>query len=470
MKDPSMELVDLCESWWERRESFSVVELKKRAAEYLSLLGWGAGETFSTAFEDETALVCAPDGISLAIYFTAPDALETPSHVQSRALDFCVATRLRIEEARELLFDYALVTDLYRTYLYDVETDELLLTSDTPRAFLLTMYDEITKECVDAGSLREIRRNPRSYLGRNFREWCHGWLETLEVESGISMGVAEALMDRLLVLRFLAQREVERKGGSGLRNRLSALAEQARGGKGDVCGKDLGKLFLGVYSSRRIGMFRPQLELDSLLGRGEVVAPVLSEFMLLSEAKFTIPTLLESFNFGDAAEKARVRLVPGKDVDRERLLEEQTLDSVDRFQIEVDVVEEGYRAVGFWLEKLVSLYNRLRVELEGDATGKESEEGDALAVVDRPLATRDPHRFAAKRGLRIFFVTERQYRTARLMFYLYIIQSYAEHQEAFAHFPMLEDALVQRPGLLESEKKWLHQPPPDHASRGWDVI
>ena len=470
MKDPAGELVDSCEAWWERRATISKDDLKECAAKYLHLLGWEERAGFSSSFDDETVLVRAPDRISLAFYFTSPEVLETPSEVQGRALDFCSGTRLRIVEAREQRFDYMLVTDFYRTYLYDVETDELLLTSDTPRSFLTTIYDEISKECVDEGSLREIRRNPRSYLGRQLREWRHRWSETLEQPSGESPPVADALMDRLLILRFLAQREVERTGGSGLRNRISALGERARGPDCEACGRDLAKLFLGIYASRRIGLFQPLPELDALLGQGRLVAPILSEFTLLSEAKFTIPTVLESFNFGDASEKARVRLVPGKDVDRERFLEEQTLDTVDGFQIEVDVVEEGYRAIGFWLEKLLSLYRRLKVEFESGVAEAGRDAGELPAHPERPRATRDMHRFAVERALRIYYMTDRQYRTASLMFYLYIIQSYAKSNEAFAHFPKLEDALVRRPTLLKSEKKWLYQPPPDHASQGWDVI
>lgn len=470
MKDPAGELVDLCEAWWERCATAPGDDLKEWAAKYMRLLGWEERAAFSSLFDDETALVKAPDGISLACYFTAPEVLETPSEVQGRELDFCSGTRLRIAEAREQLFDYMLVTDFYRTYLYDVETDELLLTSDSPRSFLTTIYDEISKECVDQGSLREIRRNPRSYLGRQLREWRHRWSETLEQRSIASPSVADALMDRLLVLRFLAQREAGRKGESGLRNRISALGERARGPECEACGQDLAKLFLGIHSSRRMGLFQPLPELDTLLGQGKTVAPILSEFMLLSEAKFTIPTVLESFNFGDASEKARVRLVPGKDVDRESFLEEQTLDTVDGFQIEVDVVEEGYRAIGFWLEKLLSLYRRLKVEIESGVGEADQDSRDSSAHRERPRATRDMHRFAVEHALRIYYMTDRQYRTASLMFYLYIIQSYAQSHEAFAHFPKLEDALVQRPTLLESEKKWLYQPPPDHASQGWDVI
>ena len=398
------------------------------------------------------------------MYFTGADALTPPSQVIGLGLDFCDSTRWRVEEAKEHHFDYALITDLYRSYLYDVETDELLLSSDTPAIFLIEIYDEISKECVQEGSLREIRRNPKSIKARQLRDWRARWATTIEQQAGGSEEVAAALMDRLFVLRFLAEREVDRKGGSGLRNRIRALGDQARSPSPRGSGKELERLFNGLFSARRMALYAPVPELKPVLDNDNIIAPMLGEFALISKAKFTIPAILESFNFGEAAEKARVRLVPGGDGRREELIANQALDIVDDFQLEIDVLEEGYRAIGFWLEKLMALYHRLAREAEADDVPELGPSGRM------PRAIRDMHRHSVESGLRIFYNSPRQFRTARLMLYLYTIKAYSDSGEAFAHFPKVESAFVERPVLLESEKRWKSPLSSDHATRGRDAV
>ncbi len=462
--DQARELIKLCEDWSKNTTGAADRDLHGCFEKYLSLLGWESAKPFESAFLDVSGVVEAPDGISLVVYFTAPDALVPPSNLLGLGLDFCDSTRWRVEEAHEHGFDYALITDLYRSYLYDVETDELLLTSDTPSIFLIEVYDEITKECVDEGSLREIRRNPRSTVARQLRDWRSRWSTSIEQQAGGSDEIAANLIDRLFVLRFLAERELDRKGGSGLRNRIRALGDQARSPEPGGTGKKLERLFNGLYSARRMALYAPAPELKPILENDSLLAPMLGEFALISRSKFTIPAMLESFNFGEAAEKARVRLVPGGDGRREELIANQTLGTVDDLQLEIDVLEEGYRAIGFWLEKLMTLYRRLAREADASDVPELGPGGR------KPRAVRDMYRHSVESGLRILHNSPRQYRTARLMLYLYTIKAYSDSGEAFAHFPKVESAFKQRPVLLDSEKRWIVQPSSDDASRGRDVI
>ncbi|MDK1021577.1 MAG: hypothetical protein QGD90_08070 [Candidatus Hydrogenedentes bacterium] len=462
--DQAIELIKLCEDWCKDTTDAADRDLRGCFEKYLSLLGWEAPKSFESAFLDVSGFVEAPDGISLVVYFTVSDALLPPSKLLGLGLDFCDSTRWRVEEAREHHFDYALITDLYRSYLYDVETDELLLSSDTPSIFLIEIYDEITKECVDEGSLREIRRNPRSTVAKQLRHWRSRWSTSIEQQAGGSDEIAATLIDRLFVLRFLAERELERKGGSGLHNRIRALGDQARSPAPGGTGKELERLFNGLFSARRMALYAPAPELKPILENDDLLAPMLGEFALISKVKFTIPALLESFNFGEAAEKARVRLVPGGDGRREDLIANQTLDAIDDFQLEIDVLEEGYRAIGFWLGKLTALYHRLAREAEA-ADVPELGPGGRM-----PRAIRDMHRHSVESGLRIFYNSPRQFRTARLMLYLYTIKAYSDSGEAFAHFPKVELAFKQRPVLLDSEKRWIAQPSAGDTSRGRNVV
>lgn len=465
--DQARELVKLCEDWCKDTTDVADRDLRGCFEKYFGLLGWESPKPFESAFLDVSGFVEAQDGISLVAYFTPPDALVPPSKLLGRDLDFCSSTRWRIEEAREHHFDYALITDLYRSYLYDVETDELILSSDTPSIFLIEIYDEITKECVDEGSLREIRRNPRSIVARQLRDWRSRWSTSIEEQAGGSDEIAATLIDRLIVLRFLAEREMDRKGGSGLRNRIRALGDQARSPAPGGTGKGLERLFNGLFSARRMALYAPAPELKPILENDNLLAPMLGEFALISKAKFTIPTILESFNFGEAAEKARVRLVPRGDGRREELLEGQMLETIDKFRLEIDVLEEGYRAIGFWLDKLTAVYHRLGREAEAVRLN-ESDASEGSSPL--PRAIRDMHRHSVESGLCIFYNSARQFRTGRLMLYLYTIKAYSDSGEAFAHFPKVESAFVQRPVLLDSEKRWIVRPSADDVLRGRDVV
>ena len=462
--DQARQLVKLCEGWWKGSSSDEERDLGACASQYFDFLGWDSPKTFESAFLDVSCFVEASEGTSLVAYFTGGGVLTPPSQVIGMGLDFCDGTRWRVEEAKEHHFDYALITDLYRSYLYDVETDELLLSSDTPAIFLITIYDEITKECVQEGSLGEIRRHPKSTAARQLRDWRARWATTIEQQTGGSEEVAAALMDRLFVLRFLAERELDRKGGSGLYNRIRALGDQARSSSSVGSGKELERLFNGLFSARRMALYAPAPELKSVLENGSIIAPLLGEFALISKAKFTIPAILESFNFGEAAEKARVRLVPGRDGRREELIANLTLDTVDDFQLEIDVHEEGYRAIGFWLDKMMAFYHGLAREAEAADVPELGPDGRM------PRAIRDMHRHLVESGLRIFYNSPRQFRTSRLMLYLYTIKAYSDSGEAFAHFPKVESAFAERPVLLESEKRWKSRLSPDHATRGRDAV
>ncbi len=446
--DPAREIVKLCEDWWKDTPSDSAEKMHVCAGKFFEYLGWQETKDFDSAFLDFSAYVEAPDGISLVLYFTPADTLLAPSEVIGKGLDFCNNTRWRVEEAREHHFDYAFITDLYRSYLYDVDSDELLLSCDSPSVFLIEIYDEITRECVVDGSLRELRRNPRSALAKQLRQWLQGWSDTIALQPGSSETVADALFDRLVVLRYLAEREQDRKGGSGLRNRITMLGAQARDNNPTRLGKEIERLFMGLHSARRMALFEATPAMKALVENDEMMTRMLIEFALISKSKFSIPVVLESFNYGEAAEKARVRLAPGGDGRREDLIASQTLERIDNFKLEIDIVEEGYRAIGYWLEKLIALYRRLGNKVEV-AQLSEEDSGERM-----PRAIRDMHRHAVESGLCVFHNSPRQYRTARLMLYLYTIKAYSDSGEAFAHFPNIEAALAERPVFLESEKGW----------------
>lgn len=473
--DSSGDWVALCEEWWERLSASPEGEMGGCVSAYLEFLGWTNWESFESSRDDATALVTIGDGASLAFYFPRPGVLDVPSNCVELGLDFCPATRRRVDEAQCLGFDYALITDLYRSYLYDTGAGELLLFSDAPVFFMREILPEVRKERVDDGSLAELRRPSRSVSARQLREWRQRWSRRIQQEPWGSAESAEDLMDRLIVLRFLADRELDREGVSPLNKQLGSLAEYARRSDARGAGEYLAKLFLLLHTARGMAIFESCPEVNAILACDSILAPMVSEFDLLSDSKFTIPTLLESFNFGDAAEKARVRLVPEEDEDREKDLAKQSLETVDDFQLTVDVLEEGYRAIEFWLHKIMTVYRRLNVEYRATRLADSADAGGGVTLAARvrrrtPRVLVDMQRHAVESGLRIYYASPRQYRTARLMLYLATIESYADCGKVFAHFPRVESVFVERPALLEAEKKWIYQRPADDVSRGWDVV
>ena len=193
--------------------------------------------------------------------------------------------------------------------------------------------------------------------------------------------------------------------------------------------------------------------------------PLLKESALHSRTKFSIATILESFNYGEAAEKARVRMVPDANEDRDAYLAKQTAATIDDVRIELDLVDEGYRAIFHWFDKLVLLYQRLETEVDAQAHQDPStqEEMDLFAwserAAKRPKALADNLQYAVEHGMTIYYTSPRQLRTARLMLYLHLISRYYQTKQCFTHFPRMDNVLKPRPRMLDSDKKWIYQPP-----------
>jgi len=381
-----------------------------------------------------------------------------------RGLDYNETTRWLANESRARNADYAFITDLYRSYLYDPRTDELLLCANNPEEFRRDFADILTRASIERGSLDEARRQPRSYVARQLREWCRHWCETLVADARLSEEHGFRAIDRLLVLRYLFDHDILKRTGWRLRKRFADLAAKAFGSKPEGCGRQLKALFHDIWFDWKADLFAAVPELDAALENDHLAVPLLREFSLHSRTKFSIATILESFNYGDAAEKARVRMVPDLDEDRELHLSRQTIDTIDSVHIEIDLADEGYRAIFYWFDKLVSLYERLEVVFNSQmhtATAPVREmDLFAWSELDakRPHALGDKFQHAVENGLTIYHATPRQLRTARLMLNLHLISRYHQAKHRFTHFPKMDDVLKPRPPVLESDRKSIYQP------------
>jgi hypothetical protein len=349
----------------------------------------------------------------------------------------------------------------------------MLLHADSPAEFRRGLVDVLSQAGVEHGSLEEIRRPPRSEVARRLREWCHQWCETIVTEGRLPEEAGALAIDRLLVLRYLFEHDILRRTGWRLRKRFSDLVGKAFTSDPRGCGKQLCALFHDIWFDWKADLFAAVPALDATLEKDRIAVPLLRESALHSRAKFSIATILESFNYGDAAEKARVRMVPDANEERETHLARQTAATIDHLHVEIDLSDEGYRAIFFWFDQLVDLYQRLAVDLDAqnDRTATGENEIDLFAwseiAARRPQALGDKVQHAVENGLTIYYSTPRQLRIARLVLYLHLISRYHQSKQRFTHFPSMDNLFKLRPKVLDSDRKWIYSPHPE--SDEWEA-
>jgi hypothetical protein len=464
--EPTEQVQRLCESGWERLAGATKSEQFQLADRFLELLGWSeptpmALPGMGTDVTAMSYLLRHAGGDSLAAHFVMPGTLQPPSTVVEGNLDFCDASQAFAQATGALGLQYALITDLFRTYLYDVSSEELLLWADTPADFSREFSGVLTRSDVEAGVLGELRRRPRSVLARELRKWCMKWEKAIIAETCCPEEVAAVVLDRLLALRYLHEQDLMVKGNWYLGDRLDDVIGEAFGNNPDRCGIALGALFQELCDSWNAQMFETSAELDVVLARGRVIAPMLREFALLSQVKFDSETVLESFNFGDAAEKARVRMIPEPDEERQAYLGKQTTSTIDAARVELDLEDDGYRAVLYWFDQVVAVYRRLEREFmmrhyDEEATGGEDLFEWSEKDAKRPEALADRFSYVLEQGLVIYYSSPRQARTARLLLYMHLVDQYRETGARFEGFPDVEAALQTRPQLLDSDRKQIY--------------
>ncbi|MCP4639842.1 MAG: hypothetical protein GY851_05390 [bacterium] len=458
----------LCENWWEGLANASSDDHLQFAHEFLQKHGWTDPvrvETRAQAVEPtaQSFLVREAKPVPLAAHFLPAGLLESPGSVVDRRLDFCPIARTLVTATRALDIRYAFVTDGYRFYLYDVRTGELLIHADSPAQYVTEFGDTLFEENVAAGMLDEVRRQPRSYSARQLREWTHRWCEILQRDWRLPEEAAWTVMDRLIVLRYLLEHGMFNRPGWRLARKFVDVLTMAYGPTPEGCGTRLVELFGELARSWKTDLFASCPPVEATLDQDNVTTPLLREFVLLSRSKFDVPTILESFNHGDASEKARVRMIPEENPQRTTQIAKQSAEIVDELQFELDVADEGYRAIIHWFDELTKLYSRLGVDFEASQKPQPQEDdeldlfGWSAIEEARPSAITDPFNHAINKGMIIYCATPIQMRTARLVLYLHLIRRYREDKARFTAFPNVTQCLQPRPAVLDSDRHYIYR-------------
>lgn len=459
MRDPVLEIKALYEGCQTAR-----IDLRSSAARFLALLGWEYPLSFSPServLELHAApfLLRAQSGDSVAALFLPHGLLETPSSLFGRGLDFCRTTRLLVDEMKALNVGYLFVGDLRNSYLYDLHQDSLLLCADSPEEFQEEFAPVLNKATMDRGTLAELRRPPRSTLARQLRDWRRFWVDQLVIGARCPEASADLLVDRLLTVRFLFSHRIFRRTRAQLEQRFEALVGECWHGNVASAGEQLSLLFHDMWFDWRMDLFRPDPELEAALSRSPLASEFIVESKLLSQSKIDLNTILESFNYGQPEEKLRVRMVPDNNEDREHYLSVQNLSSIDDARIMVDLQEEGYRAIFFWFDRVVSLYEQFSEDFDENHVLDEAAVDDGMELLawsavdaSRPEACADALTHACNHGFGIFCGSSTQYRIGRLLFTLHLIERYHERHQMVERFPCFEPLFEERPEVLHADQ------------------
>jgi|LSQX01.2.fsa_nt_gb hypothetical protein len=441
--------------------------------QFLALLDWDLPIPFTPGPAAEEAgalcyLLRVDTGTTLICYFLRPGLLEKPSRLLEEKRDHSLLTHALAAESRSPNIQYLFISDLGRHYLYHMPEGELLTLADTPEIFNSELQQIFRRSSVQDGSLDDLPRPSRCGRARRLDQWREYWKETLQREVPVSEEALHLLLDRLVLLRYLFPKDLLRRTLARLEERFLQLCEfcpdstdmPSRG-----WGDKLRRLFHDMWLDWRIALFAPHLELDAFLTRAPSLPHLLQSSLLLSETLFTFDIILESFNNGDAREKLRVRMVPDHNEEREMLLRRQTPDTIDTLQMEVDLRDEGYRAIIHWLDKILDCYEQMDAHFDTPAAAlsDDEEEPDLFSWSERnhgrPEACIDPISHLCAQGLRIRCNTPAQRRLATLLLTLRLIDLCHEKHQARDRLPRTDPVFTESRAQIRSDGPRIVLPP-----------
>lgn len=453
--------LQISESWWKWAQASQGIERYRYIEDFFHRLGW---KSFVPLPETEVIkntgvlpfLLTSEHGKEICVVIVPEHLFTLPSNIKNNYLDFCPLSRLLFEEFSDKHLHYVLMTDFSKFHLYSIPNQTLIMWADYPAQFQMEMAPFILEPCVNKGSLDEIPHIPKSSMARELRDWNNSWIKKFQKVADITEEKANIIIDRFFILHHVFSHRIFWKTHEFLEERLldlidMAITQQEPAG----IGENLIALFHDMWFDWRIGCFQIDTEIDRVLSQDEISAELLYEYPLLSPGKFDIAVLLESFNYGDSFERMRVRMIPEPNPDREAYLHKQTKETIDQAQIEVDISEEGYRAILFWFDRLIKCYEMLE-EIETAKRTPPEDIDDLWTWGQRnnniPMTFRNKIQQACLHGFRIYYQNARQLRIARLLLTIHLIQLYSESKHPLEKFPSMEHVFIKKPEPIPSER------------------
>lgn len=428
MQNSISDIARLCESWWSCPRVDSPVEQRSHVLQFLALLDWDLPIPFSPGPAAEKAaalpyLLCADADTTIAAYFLRPGLLEQPIRLHEEKRDYSLLTRSLIAESDSPNIHYLFISDIGRSFLYHMPDGELLATADSPENFNRDLRRILRRGGVLQGALDGLPRPSRCARAKRLDQWREYWKRELLRGFPASDEAVDLLFDRLTLLRYIFPRDVFRRTRRRLQQRFYGLCRIDAPGDtrpaGDW-GDQLRRLFHDMWLDWRIHLFAPHKELDALLSTAPAMPGLLQASLLLADILFTDDVILESFNNGDAREKMRVRMVPDYNEERELLFARQSVETLDRLQVEIQIRDEGYRAIPFWIDRIIQSCEEIDARYSDACQhNADREEDDLFAWSDhnsgRPDACTDPLGFICAQGVRVICTSPAQHRLALLL-------------------------------------------------------
>ncbi|MCX8064236.1 MAG: hypothetical protein N3G21_03605 [Candidatus Hydrogenedentes bacterium] len=455
--------IHIPDCWWRLAYNSTGLERYRYSEDFFNRLGW---ETFTPLPETKTMrelgcfnfLLATPNQKTLQVIIVPKDSIYLPSKVKNNYLDFCPLSRILLQEIDKVYSAFIFITDFSKFHLYSLRDNTLILWADYPAQFIRDIAPYLLHENVTKDVLEEIPRVTKSIFAKEIRDWFSYWHKKLLETVKLPEEKTDTLLDRFIVLHNVFTNMLFPRMREVFESRFLTLVDEATwGSTNSNIGEELVALFHDIWFHWRIAPFQIDTEIDSILTESTIALEILQNFPLLSPQKFEMPVILESFNFGDAQERMRIRMIPEPNPEREMYLKTQTKNTIDNAKIEIDIRDEGYRAILFWFDRLIKCYEDIEEsEFSETSTNTKDTEDDLLSWGinhnSKPSALKDKIGYACTNGFKILYQTSRQLRIAKLILTLHLIEIYAKRDLSVEKFPPLEQIFIHKPAIIPSER------------------
>lgn len=335
---------------------------------------------------------------------------------------------------------HIVLTDGDRTVLIDTSAEEPVLIAETLDRFDAVIKPLLRRENVLNGSLRELRRKSFIMLARELRAWLVEWQRTLTAEVGLPHADVCALLDRLIILRAMMDFQTldtisNRKLYKMQKAAVQGFLSYHRSGPVKWC------RYLSILSAEYgLDILGLSESIDRLFAPGAPGPDLCRSLMQLSRTKFTLPVVLESFNYGDPTEKSLVRMTPKFNDEIEFHLSGQTPETMAEINLEANLGELGYRGVLNLFDRLLKLHDEMK-EISDMRKGPENGNGNGNGNGQNHTFS-DAPRFVMSHSFEVHVNSEHQRRVVTLLLHLHILHHHNRAKSPLSGFPPIAERIT----------------------------